>query len=250
MSHQPRLRVFAGPNGSGKSTLLDDFSKNYPTGHVLNADLFEDQLSQKGYIDLADFNLNLTQHDLNTFLATHQAQSLLNRAQMDKYFIDIAIAENIIVDRSKSTHSYEGALISSFLRDQLMKVRQDFSFETVMSYKPKIDELRDAGKMGYKVYLYFICIDDPSVNISRVENRVQKGGHNVDSSKIVSRYGSTLNNLMAAIEVCNKCYLFDNSDEKYRWIANICENKKLELLIEPEDLPNWFSDYVLPHYKA
>ena len=24
---------------------------------------------------------------------------------------------------------------------------------------------------GYKTYLYFICIDDPEVNVSRVENR-------------------------------------------------------------------------------
>lgn len=55
-----RLRVFAGPNGSGKSILLDSFSKKYNTGVFLNADLKENALSTIGYIDLSEFNLNLS----------------------------------------------------------------------------------------------------------------------------------------------------------------------------------------------
>lgn len=57
---EARLRVFAGPNGSGKSTLFDSFSKKYNTGVFLNADLIENALSTKGYIDLSEFNLNLS----------------------------------------------------------------------------------------------------------------------------------------------------------------------------------------------
>lgn len=54
-----RLRVFAGLNGSGKSTLFYSFSKKYNTGVFLNADLIENALSIKGYIDLSEFNLKL-----------------------------------------------------------------------------------------------------------------------------------------------------------------------------------------------
>lgn len=49
---QPRLRIFAGPNGSGKSTLFDSFSKKYNTGYFLNADLIEEELTKKGFLDL------------------------------------------------------------------------------------------------------------------------------------------------------------------------------------------------------
>ncbi len=113
---KPRLRVFAGPNGSGKSTLFESFSKNYNAGIFLNADLLEKELSTKGYIDLNEYHLNLRQQDLDIFYTTERAASLINKAMHDNHKIDFSIKENMIIDIEKDTHSYEGALISSFLR--------------------------------------------------------------------------------------------------------------------------------------
>ncbi|WP_369014935.1 zeta toxin family protein [Flavobacterium anhuiense] len=244
---QARLRIFAGPNGSGKSTLFDSFSKKYNAGIFLNADLIEKELSNNGYIDLIEFNLNLTQKDLNEFLRTERAASLIKKSIEDNHKIDFCIKENVIVDAQKETHSYEGALISAFLRHHLQEEKIDFCFETVMSHPSKIEEIKEAKQKGYKTYLYFICIDDPEVNVSRVENRVTKGGHNVSSEKISSRYYNALNNLMPMIENADKSYLFDNSSEEYKLIAKIADDK-LSLEIEPSELPNWFIDYVLKYY--
>ncbi len=123
----------------------------------------------------------------------------------------------------------------------------DFCFETVMSHPSKIDEINDAKKNGYKIYFYFICIDDPEVNVSRVENRVEKGGHDVSADKIESRYYNTLKNLISAIEESDKCYLFDNSGQEFRLIAKI-NDKGLLLEAEPDKLPNWFLEHVLKYY--
>lgn len=242
-----RLRIFAGPNGSGKSTLFDSFSKKYTSGLFLNADLIEKELSTKGFIDLSEFNLNLTQNDLDNFLKTERAISLIKKSNDDNHKIDFSLKENIIVDVEKDTHSYEGALVSSFLRHYLQEKKIDFCFETVMSHPSKIDEIKEAKQKGYRTYLYFICIDDPEVNVSRVENRVEKGGHDVNPDKITNRYYSTLNNLIQMIENVNKCYLFDNSSEQFNLIAKI-EEKHLSLKVEPTDLPNWFIEYVLKYY--
>jgi predicted ABC-type ATPase len=244
---ESRLRIFAGPNGSGKSTLFDSFSKKYNAGVFLNADLIENELSTKGYIDLSEFNLNLTQDDLNIFFKTERAISLIEKSIKDNHKIDFSIKQNIIVDAEKETHSYEGALISSFLRHHLQENKIDFCFETVMSHPSKIEEIKEAKQKGYKTYLYFICIDDPEVNVSRVENRVEKGGHNVATEKISSRYYNTLTNLIKMIENVDKCYLFDNSSEEYKLISKITNNK-LSLEIEPTELPNWFIEYVLKYY--
>jgi AAA15 family ATPase/GTPase len=91
-----RLRIFAGPNGSGKSTLFDSFSKKYDAGVFLNADLIENELSTKGFIDLSEFNLNLTQVDLDVFLKSERAVSLLKKSREDNHKIDISLKENII----------------------------------------------------------------------------------------------------------------------------------------------------------
>lgn len=242
----PRLRVFAGPNGSGKSTLFESFSEKYHTGYFLNADLIEKELQTKGFIDLNDYDLNLTQKDLEDFLQTNDSISLLEKSRDKKNQIHISIKENIIVNVEKDANSYIGALISAFLRSSLMAKKADFCFETVMSHSSKIDEIKTAKTKGYKTYLYFICTDDPEVNISRVENRVEKGGHDVPSERIKSRYYNTLTNLMSAIENSDKCYLFDNSEAKFRLIAKIEDELLLET--EPEFLPYWFIEYVLKYY--
>ncbi|MBL0078235.1 MAG: zeta toxin family protein [Bacteroidetes bacterium] len=242
-----RLRVFAGPNGSGKSTLFESFSKKYNAGIFLNADLLEKELATNGFIDVSEFNLNLTQLDLDEFLKTKRGNSLIKKSVDDNHKIDITLKENIIVDIAKETQSYEGALISSFLRHHLQEKKIDFCFETVMSHHSKIEEIKEAKQKGYKTYLYFICIDDPEVNVSRVENRVEKGGHNVSAEKISSRYYNTLNNLIEMIENVDKCYLFDNSGQEFKLIAKITNNQLL-IEAEPIDLPNWFIEYVLKYY--
>lgn len=248
MSRAQRLRIFAGPNGSGKSTLFESFSKKYQTGIFLNADNIEIELTSKGFIDLNDFGLQLTQQDLNNFLETDIAKSFLQKAKANNVEIEFSIKENVIVDIEKESHSYEGAIISAFLRSKLQEEKKDFCFETVMSHHSKIQEIKEAKKNGYKTYLYFICIDDPEVNISRVENRVEKGGHPVAEEKIESRYYNALKNLIHALEYCDKCYFFDNSGEQFSLIAKI-NDSKLILQTDSNDLPQWFVQNVLHYYS-
>ena len=68
-----------------------------------------------------------------------------------------------------------------------------------MSHPSKIQEIKNGNERGYKTYLYFVCTDDPIINIDRVEARVRKGGHSVDSIKIATRYKSTLQLLKATV---------------------------------------------------
>ena len=62
----PRLRVFAGPNGSGKSTLKSLLAKEW-FGTYINADDIERTVRLEGGLRLADFNVDVTQHELTRF---------------------------------------------------------------------------------------------------------------------------------------------------------------------------------------
>ena len=194
-----KIRVFAGPNGSGKSTLFSEFSKNYKTGYVSNADEIEKKLTFSGLIDLQEIGITATQKDLDHFIALPASQTLFQKAKDEGHIIDVIVKENFIVDTSKETHSYEGAFIASFIRHLLIAQNKSFSFETVMSHTSKIDEITTVVDLGYAAYLYFVCIDSPEVNVSRVQNRVEKGGHEVPTDKIIQRYFRTLENLHLAL---------------------------------------------------
>lgn len=243
-----RLRIFAGPNGSGKSTLFEEFSKNYNTGYFINADYLENILKTKGLIDLDFYGVKTSQSELMDFFRKENTRTLITTANEKGFEISLEIRENFILSISKKPNSYEGSLISSFLREKLIKDNKSFCFETVMSHVSKLDDIKEANSLGYTTYLYFVCIDDPEVNISRVENRVQKGGHTVDSEIIKKRYTRTLDNLFPAIEISTKTYLFDNSGEKLTLIAEINDAKSLKLHVNEEDFPNWFKDIILKHF--
>ncbi|MNQ88822.1 Zeta toxin [compost metagenome] len=246
MPSNKKIRIFAGPNGSGKSTLFKEFSKNYNTGFFINADELEQKLSESGLIDLQEIGLLANQSDLDHFKLLPSSQSLIQKAALEGRMIDVCVKENFIVDTSKATHSYEGSFTASFIRDLLMQQNKSFSFETVMSHESKIDEIKSVVAQGYNVYLYFVCIDSPEVNISRVSNRVNKGGHFVAEDKIENRYYRTLEFLHLALPLCYRAYLFDNSGKSQELVAELY-NGAMEL--KTDNPPQWFMKYVLPYYS-
>lgn len=244
MPVKKKLRLFCGPNGSGKSSLYEEFKKhNYHSGVYINSDEIEKEIRKTGFLDLASFNLEATQQDFNQFLNEEDSLTLLKKAKDSHHTIDVSLEENIIIDKSKDTHSYEASLISSYIRKALIATGKSFSFESVMSHPSKLNELHIARKNDYRTYLYFVCIDDPMINVTRVDNRVAKGGHKVDKEKIISRYKSTLENVYAAIQLSDRAYLFDNSDTM-KMIAEV-DNKVMTLHVDEEDMPNWFIEYVI-----
>lgn len=244
MPKAKRLRVFARPNGSGKSTLFEDIHHKFDTGYFVNSDAIEKEIGSTGFVNLEKFGLSLTEQDLQSFFQEHNAQSLLKKSELEGHAINIEIKENVIVDKSNDTHSYEASLITSFLRKHLLNRGISYSFETVMSHISKLDEIRNAKELGYKTYLYFVCLDDSQLNISRVQNRVKKGGHSVPQNKIIERYLRTLDNLLPAVLLVEKAYLFDNSSGKMLLVAEVLQGE-LTILVEEEKLPNWFIEYIV-----
>lgn len=237
MSKIKRLRVFAGPNGSGKSTLFETIANKFYVGDFINSDLIEKEIATNGYINLDRYDLKLTEKDFEDFKKEPASISLFEKSNQEGKFIDVQFKHNVLVDKSKSTHSYEAAFITSFIRKYLLNKGKSFSFETVMSHPSKLEEIVDAKKKGFKTYLYFVCIEDPMINISRIENRVEKGGHPVPEEKVIKRYISTLSNLLPALRVVDDAYIFDNSTQSMQLFAQV---KNGELEIVSDKVPAWF----------
>lgn len=242
MSSQNRIRVFAGPNGSGKTSLYSKISKTFNSGFFINADEIEKMLKIKGLIDMSEFGLKITQIDLDKFSLLDDSQSLLKKAKQENLTIDLAIAENFIVNKPKSTNSYEAAFTASFIRYLLLQQQKSFSYETVMSDGSKIRELEKANELGFKTYLYFVCTDDYEKNIDRVKLRVEKGGHAVDADKIQKRYFKTLENLSEVVRIADRSFIFDNSGKKMELLAEVYQGQAFKF--HTASLPLWFEEYV------
>ncbi len=114
-----------------------------------------------------------------------------------------------------------------------------------MSSPDKVDLMRRAREAGFRVYLYYIATADPAINSSRVQSRVNSGGHDVPEDKIVSRYYRSLDLLYDAIRNSNRAYVFDNSTEEKEkvWLAEMTDGGQLTL--NSDEVPEWFGRYVI-----
>jgi predicted ABC-type ATPase len=240
-----RLRIFAGPNGSGKTSLFSNFELKHNPGVFVNADEIELKLKKSRFVDFSDYGFQIEEKDLSLFNKTKAARSLKQKLLKSSYIIDVEVKQGMIVNLSGETNGYEAAYVAAFIRWKLMNLNKSFSYETVMSHRSKIDEIQLANKLGYRTYLYFICTDDPLINIDRVKNRIAKGGHPVSDEKIEARFHLTLKNLPRAIQKVSRAFLFDNSGKKMRLIAETYQN---QLQLKSDELPNWFTKNVLKDY--
>jgi predicted ABC-type ATPase len=138
----PRLRMFAGPNGSGKSTIKSKLKLEW-LGVYVNPDEIEAQIKRLTLIDFKQFAVKLSKSELEIFF---QNSSLLQKFDLLEQAKQIEFSDNRITFDTIKINSYYASVISDLLRQSLIKSKQSFSFETVMSSPDKIDLLTLRGE--------------------------------------------------------------------------------------------------------
>lgn len=102
-----------------------------------------------------------------------------------------------------------------------LEQKQSFAMETTLSGKFVIRQMIAAKESGYKVYLYYIGLQDVQMHIDRVRTRVLEGGHFIAAEDIIRRYDISLKNLKNAILVADISVILDNSGEEYEILLEI-----------------------------
>jgi predicted ABC-type ATPase len=99
------------------------------------------------------------------------------------------------------------------LREKCLAESQNIIFETVLSSTGKIEFILRAKKKGYFIRFFFVCTNSPTINASRIANRVLRGGHDVPITKIISRYSKSIANGFYLSSEVDRSYFYDNSLE-------------------------------------
>jgi predicted ABC-type ATPase len=240
-----RVRIFAGPNGSGKTTLYNYLTQinAFHSYYYINPDLIAKDLSVS--LNLDNWPFDFTKTELVNFLKKSPFQSLVNFNLSDALIYKERKIS--LKDPAFGNNTYLAAAIANFLRIKMLKSDSSFSFESVFSHVSKIRELKEAKKAHFKIYLYFITTSDPLINLQRVKNRVENGGHNVPDDKIRDRYFKTMNNLYKAFKLADRAYFFDNSKEKENgsFVFFAEKNDKQLYLSDPDSIPQWFGKSIM-----
>ena len=146
-------------------------------------------------------------------------------------------ADDVVMATGMSNE--KAAKLVDQMRYAAIEEKRDFTFETVLSSKYKLDILQKAKAEGYFIKCIFVLTIEPLINVARVEARVASGGHDVDHKKIVERYYKSLDNIKRLMEICDILHVYDNTIEPVR----IIRKHKEEVSIFPNEL--WVEEKIV-----
>jgi predicted ABC-type ATPase len=248
MPESLRLRIFAGPNGSGKSTIINSVRSNRDNGKPVDFGIYinADDIAR----DLRESSLAFSDYQIETskrrFIHAALASGLINEGFSHERFENcFSLRENRLFLEDRECVDRLAQIAADVIRTELLTLKKKFSFETVFSHESKVAFMRRAAGQGYKVYLYFVCTEDPDINVYRVkEVRVKQGGHDVPEKSIRDRYYRSLKQLHEAAQLTYRSYFFDNSGENYKLFADFKQvSGRKKWNVSSEIVPQWFIDF-------
>lgn len=71
-----------------------------------------------------------------------------------------------------------------------------------------------AARRRWREYVnkaFYVITIDPEINVARVSDRVEDGGHDVPTDKIKSRYFKSRNLIPELVNICDVVHIYDNT---------------------------------------
>jgi predicted ABC-type ATPase len=106
-----------------------------------------------------------------------------------------------------------GRLVLEEIRRNVSR-REDFAFETTLAGRTYCRQIQGMKVGGYVIRMVYLWLPSPDLALSRIQARVEAGGHSVPEADVRRRFGRSLANLFLMYrKLINSLYFFDNSGE-------------------------------------
>lgn len=110
--------------------------------------------------------------------------------------------------------------------------RASFAFETTLSGRSNLALIQKLRADGYKIHLFFLMVSSVEVALSRIKERVLKGGHDVPEVVVRRRFDRSFRNFLRAYcDAADSWYLLDNTSTTPATVA-FKEGENLRIIDE------------------
>ena len=104
--------------------------------------------------------------------------------------------------------------------------------------------MKQAREAGFFIRFFYVCTENPEINVLRIAQRFLNGGHEVPISKIISRYYKSLALAAQALSIVDRAYVYDNSKNNelplliFRTVNGKLQKKYVD------DIPVWAASLI------
>lgn len=151
----------------------------------------------------------------------------------------------IIIDVDKITAACGGNLLEGGKKavtmiDECLEKEICFTQETTLSGRKTLDTIRRAISKDYYIRLYYVGLDTLEESLLRIENRVKRGGHNINTDTVANRFSKRFEDLLAILPYCNEATFYDNDNG----FSTVARYKNGELQTVGHHSPRWLSELI------
>jgi len=150
-----------------------------------------------------------------------------------------------IIDVDKITADVGGNPLAGG-RAALKKIREcmdrglSFTQETTLSGFKTEATAKEVKELGYQVRLFYVALDTAEESLSRIENRVRRGGHNIPSDDVIRRFGGRWDAVKKILPYCDQAEFYDNDNG----FVKVAEYRNGELRTVGSKHPQWLQELL------
>ena len=149
---------------------------------------------------------------------------------------DLGVVVNVdkIIAVAGVSPSEGGKLALRRIKDCLYK-GVSFAQETTLSGYRTEKTASDAQERGYYVRLFYIGLDTKEECLTRIANRVARGGHNISEDDVSRRFAGRWESVAKILPHCNEARFYDNDNG----FVEVAEYRNGELILKGDVRPAW-----------
>ena len=108
------------------------------------------------------------------------------------------------------------------------------------SGKKTLNTIKCAIEKDYYIRLYYVGLDTMEESLLRIENRVKKGGHNINTEAVCNRFAKRFDDLLLVLPYCNEATFYDNDNG----FVTVAKYKNGELQPIGSKHPKWLAELI------
>ncbi|MDE7360494.1 MAG: hypothetical protein K2N38_01010 [Oscillospiraceae bacterium] len=148
----------------------------------------------------------------------------------------------VVIDPDKIITKFDGDKLKSgkeavrIINDCLEK-GESFTQETTLSGQKTLKTILAAREKGYLIVLHYIALNSAEECLSRIKNRVSKGGHDIPETDVQRRFDKRLDDVLRVLPHCDFAFFWDN-EKGFNQVACYA-NGEFAIIKKDENLPGW-----------
>lgn len=147
-----------------------------------------------------------------------------------------------IIDADKLAAEYHSSILGG--KKAIEKINRCFALGVSFTQETTLSGIRTehtakrAKEAGYYIRLYYVGLNTAEESLKRIQNRVQKGGHDIPKADVFRRFSGRFEALGKILSYCDEASFFDNENG----FIEIAEYKNAELIQKEIYPPKWFRE--------